>query len=114
MTWAVEARETGRYEAIVHYTCPAEDVGAEIELRLGETVWKGRIIASHDPSLKGMENDRVRRGSESYVKDFLPVSLGEGEVAAGKTTLELRATRVPGRQVADVRAVELRRIGPKR
>jgi arylsulfatase A-like enzyme len=114
MTWSVEAKAGGRFEAIIHYTCKPEDTGSEIELRLGETVWRGQVGPAHDPPLRGMENDRVRRGSESYVKDFRPMSLGVSEVASGEGTLTLKAIRVSGSQVADVRAVELRMIPPDR
>jgi hypothetical protein len=41
------------------------------------------------------------------VKDFRPLSLGVVELPVGKGTLTLRATKVSGMQVADVRAVEL-------
>jgi hypothetical protein len=41
------------------------------------------------------------------VKDFKPLSLGVVELAAGKATLALRATKVAGSRVADVRAIEL-------
>ncbi len=112
MTWNVEAKEAGLYEAIVHYTCPEADIGSAIELSLGDTVWRGTIAEPFDPPLRGMENDRVKRGSESYVKDFRPLSLGVRKVARGLFTLRLKASRVAGKRVADVRSVELRLIEP--
>jgi len=110
MTWSVEAKDPGLYEAIVHYTCPVADIGSAIELSLGDTVWRGTIAEPFDPPLRGMENDRVKRGSESYVKDFRPLSLGVRKVARGVFTLRLKASRVAGKRVADVRSVELRLI----
>jgi arylsulfatase A-like enzyme len=107
MTWAVEVHTAGKYEAIVHYTCPKAGVGSAVELSLGSAKWAGSITEAHDPPLRGREHDRVPRGSESYVKDFRPLSLGTIELPAGKGTLTLRAPKVPGKQVADVRQVEL-------
>jgi hypothetical protein len=107
MTWQVDVKAAGKYEAIVHYTCPKADVGSEVELTLGESKWAGKIAEGHDPPLRGKGQDRVPRKGESYVKDFRPLSLGVVKVAAGKGTLTLRATKVPGARVADVRAVEL-------
>jgi hypothetical protein len=107
MTWAIEVNAAGRYEAIVHYTCPKADVGSAVELSLGNAKWTGTVAEAHDPPLRGKEHDRVSRGSESFVKDFRPLSLGVIELAAGKGTLTLRATKVPGTQVADVRLIEL-------
>jgi hypothetical protein len=107
MTWEVEVHTAGRYEAIIHYTCPKADVGSAVELTLGKAKWAGTIAEAHDPPLRGKEQDRVPRGAESFVKDFRPLSLGVVELPAGKGTLTLQAAKVPGKQVADVRLVEL-------
>jgi arylsulfatase A-like enzyme len=106
MTWDVEAA-AGRYEAIVHYTCPAADVGSAVELTTGAAKWAGTVTPAHDPPARGAENDRTPRVGESLVKDFRPLSLGVADMPAGRFTLSLRATTVAGRQVAEVRAVEL-------
>lgn len=107
ITWNVEVNAAGRYEAIVHYTCAKGDVGATLELSLGAAKWTGTVSEAHDPPLRGAKEDRVPRQGESYVKDFKPLSLGVVEVPAGKGTLTLRAPKVPGAAVADVRAIEL-------
>jgi arylsulfatase A-like enzyme len=107
MTWAIDVHTAGRYEAILHYTCPKADVGSVVELSLGKAKWDGTIAEAHDPPLRGKEHDRVPRAGESYVKDFQPLSLGVVGLPAGKGTLTLRAIKVASGQVADVRAVEL-------
>jgi hypothetical protein len=107
MTWEIDVHTAGRFEAIVHYTCPKADVGSTVELSLGNVKWTGAVTESNDPPLRGKEHDRVPRAGESYVKDFRPLSLGVVELPAGKGTLTLRATKVPGAQVADVRQIEL-------
>jgi hypothetical protein len=107
MTWEIDIHTAGRYEAIIPYTCPKADVGAVIELSIGDAKWTGTITEPHAPPLRGKEHDRVPRAGESYVKDFRPLSLGVVDVPAGKGTLRLRATKIPGGSVADVRAVEL-------
>ena len=107
MTWDIEVHAAGRYEAIVHYTCPTADVGSAIELALGGARWTGTVAVENDPPLRGKEYDIVPRTAESYVKDFRPLSLGVVDLPAGKGTLTLRATKVAGTRVADVRAVEL-------
>jgi arylsulfatase A-like enzyme len=107
MTWGIEVHTAGRYEAILHYTCPKADVGSAVELSLDRAKWTGTIAEAHDPPLRGKEHDRVMRNGESYVKDFQPLSLGVVDLPAGRGTLTLRAIKVAGGQVADVRAVEL-------
>jgi hypothetical protein len=107
MTWDVEVHTAGRYEAVVHYSCRTADTGAAIELTCGNPRWEGEIDVPHDPALRGAERDRVPRGAESYVKDFRPLSLGTVTLPAGRNTLSLRATHIPGEGVADVRQIEL-------
>jgi arylsulfatase A-like enzyme len=113
MTWDVEVHRPGQYEAVVLYTCPKADVGSAIELAIGGAKWTGTVADGFDPPLRGKEHDRVPRAGESYVKDFRPLSLGVVELPAGRGTLTLRATKVAGAQVADVRAVELVRKAGK-
>jgi len=110
ITWNVEVVEAGRYEILLHYACREEDVGSRVEVRLGSSVLTARIADAHDPPLEGMEADRTPR-IESYVKDFRPLSLGVLDLDAGPGTLSLRALEIPGREVADVRALVVRRVG---
>ena len=107
MIWPVKVETAGRYEAILHYTCAAADVGSEIELRLGQAAFRGKITTAHNPPLRGLENDRVKRAGESYVKAFKPLSLGVVTLKAGELELILQATKIPGGSVADVRAIDL-------
>lgn len=110
ITWDIDVGRAGRFEAVIHYTCPADDVGSTVELSCGDATATGRVTEPHDPPLRGREHDRVDRDSESYVKDFAPLSLGSIHLAAGRATLTLRALDVPGRQVMDLRRLTLRRV----
>jgi hypothetical protein len=107
ITWDVEVATAGKYEAVVYYTCPQDSVGSTIELSLGDSRIKGAVALAHDPPLRGSENDRASRGSESLVKDFKPLRLGIVELPAGRGLLSLRALKIPGKQVMDVRSVVL-------
>ncbi len=103
MAWEIEVHTAGRYEALIHYTCPKADVGSMVELTLGNPLgparWAGTIAEAHDPPLRGKEQDRVLR---------LPPPVPRSRRAAGREGHpDLRATKVAGAQVADVRAVEL-------
>jgi arylsulfatase A-like enzyme len=108
ITWDVDVATAGRYEAIVHYTCAAKNVGAKIEVSLGEGRTAIAVTEAHDPPAYGKEHDRHDRGTESFVKDFKPLSLGELTLAKGRGTLTLKALEKPGPEVIEVRMVELR------
>lgn len=107
ISWDIEVVETGRYEAVVYYTCAKENIGSTVELRFGESGVAAKVIEAHDPPLVGAEFDRVDRGSESYVKDFRPLRLGVFRLKKGRGSLVLGAKDVPGQRVMDVRAVAL-------
>ncbi|HYE19835.1 MAG TPA: arylsulfatase [Tepidisphaeraceae bacterium] len=107
ITWDVEVATPGKYHAVVYYTCPPADVGATLELSVGPVAVRTKVTEAHDPPLRGQENDRFKRESESYVKDFKPLTIGTLELSAGRATVTLRGVDVPGKSVMDVRMVTL-------
>ncbi|MBI5688167.1 MAG: arylsulfatase [Verrucomicrobia bacterium] len=107
ITWDVEVATAGRYEAIVYYTCPKSDVGSVVELSLNGCRVEAAVSEAHDPPLRGQEHDRFPRAGESYVKDFKPMRLGVMELKQGRGELTLRALKVPGKSVMDVRMILL-------
>ena len=113
ITWDVEVATDGTYEAEVYYTCPKESIGSTIELSLGDSKVTSKVSEAHDPPLVGMKEDRAERGSESYVKDFKPMSLGTIDLKKGRAPLTLRALEIPGKEVMDVRYVVLTLMAPK-
>jgi hypothetical protein len=107
VTWDVEVATEGRYDVEVHYTCARDDVGATIEVSLGDRRVSAKVAEAHDPPEVGKADDRVPRRGESYVKDFKPLTLGTLELKRGRGLLTLRATDVPGKRAIEVRAVVL-------
>ena len=91
----------------MNYTCAATDIGSEIEMSFNGRTLTGKVTEAHDPPLRGAEHDRVSRGAESLVKDFKPLALGTVELEKGRGTLTLRAPKVAGKQVMDVRSIVL-------
>ena len=107
ITWDVEVATAGKYEAVIYYTCPAADTGSTIELSLNGNRIQAAVSEANNPPLRGAENDRVPRQSESYVKDFKPLRLGALALNNGRGLLTLRASSIPGKQVMEVRSVIL-------
>jgi arylsulfatase A-like enzyme len=107
MIWDIEVATSGKYEALIYYSCPKEDVGSTIELSFNGSRIEGRVSEAHDPPLMGAENDRVPRRGESYVKDWKPLRLGLVDLKQGRGPLTLKATNIPGKQVMDVREILL-------
>ena len=109
ITWNAEMLSSGTFDVEVYYTCPAADVGSTIELSFGEAKLRGKITEPHDPPLRGAEHDRVER-TESYVKTFKALKLGQIKLTKGTGVLTLRALKIPGSQVMDFRLLMLTRV----
>ena len=106
--WEVDVLEAGTYSAILYYTCPVPDVGSTLQLSGGGGERTATLKLSHDPPVRGHENDRVKR-QESPVKNFRPWKMGTIELKKGKSRLSLRSTEIKGKTVADVRLLLLER-----
>jgi hypothetical protein len=106
MTWDIAVHTTGEYEAVVYYTCPAADAGSTVELSFGNAKLAGQVAPAWNPPLIDNQ-DRVPRKGESYLKEFRELRLGKFRLEQGRGTLTLRALRVTGKQVADVRLITL-------
>ncbi len=106
--WNVDVINPGEYEVILKFTCGQDAVGTELEATFGDQRVSGRIEEAFDPAL--IESpDRVPR-KESYEKPFRRMSLGKISLRRGQGPLKLRALRQTGKEVIDLRAVELRRL----
>lgn len=112
ITWDIDVAQSGTYEATIYYTCPKENLGAEMVLEFQDSQLKFQATEPHDPPATGAENDRAQRGSESYVKDFRPWTIGKLDLKQGRAPLTLRATRIPGSGAIEVRYVMLTRVTP--
>ncbi len=108
MNWNIEIAQPGRYDAAIYYTCKAGDVGSAVELSFGGSKVQGKVSRPNDPPLMGEAWDRAKR-TESFVKDFQPLTLGTMTLPRGEGTLTLRALNVTGKEVAEIRYVTFRR-----
>ena len=109
ISWDVEVLADGEFEVELYYTVKEQDLGSEFELRLGESSLKATITTAHDPPLVGAERDRDPR-IESYTKDFIPMDLGKITLKKGRGNLVLKALKIPGEEVMDVRLLLFKRV----
>ncbi len=110
ITWDVEVLGSGEFEVEMYYACKQEDVGSTIELTIGDQKIEKLIQVANDVPLIGAAEDRFPR-VEGYVRDWRPMTLGTVKLVPGKTTLTLRASEIPGNEVADMRLLLFRRVG---
>jgi len=107
--WDVEVLSEGDYRVAMYYVCPEEDLGATVELSLGNETIAAIIDQPAESPLVGAEHDRVER-QEGYVRWWQPMTLGTLHVTPGRKTLRLKATKVPGSQVAEMRLLMFQKV----
>jgi len=107
-SWEMNVVRAGRYEPALLYTCPAAEVGSTIRLEVGGQAVEAAITKAHDPE-PVPSPDRVPRG-EVYEKVWAPLVLPAVELKKGRARITVRATTIPGKMVADLKAVRLRRL----
>ena len=109
ISWDVEVLEEGVFEVDVYYACPKKSVGTVLQLGFLSNSAEAVIHHWHDPPLKGKEHDRTPRG-ESYVKDFVPLSLGEMRLNKGIGTLTLGVQQADGEPAVDIRMIMFKKL----
>ncbi|MDT0607875.1 arylsulfatase [Croceitalea rosinachiae] len=108
ITWDVNVLESGTFEVFLYYTCKAEDLGTELELKFKDSKIIKKITEAHNPPLIGAEKDRFPR-MESYVKDFKAIKMGEIYLDKGIGQLNLKAITMLGSGVIDFRLLNFKR-----
>ncbi len=106
--WPVEIATTGRYQVTLMYCCGQADVGATVEVRIGDAKVAGKITKTHDPD-PIPSPDRIPR-KEVYEKVWAPLDLGAVELAKGACDLTVRALAKPGKHVMQLKDVRLKRL----
>ncbi|MBL9116236.1 MAG: arylsulfatase [Verrucomicrobiaceae bacterium] len=107
MVWLLDVHTAGRYEVMIDYTCKLADVGSTIELSFNGASLTGKVEQGWDPPLNTNQDTLPRPDGESQMKEFKSLKLGEITLPAGQGPLTLRALKVPGQSVMDVRRVTL-------
>ena len=107
MVWLLDVKTSGRYEVTIDYTCPLADAGSTIELQHGANRLSGVVEPGWDPPLYDNQDTLPRPPAESRMKEFRELKLGVMRLDAGQGPLTLRATKIPGNSVMDVRRVTL-------
>lgn len=107
-SWPVEVVTPGEYEVTVRYCCPEANVGAVLRVEIGGAVASGTVAEPHDPEPLPSP-DRFPR-PEVYEKTWKALSLGTVRLEVGRTELALKAERVVGGRMPQVKAVEVRPV----
>ena len=107
LTWEIEVNTAGLYAVELLYTCPEADAGATVELRHLDNRLQGTVQPGWDPPLYTNQDTLPRPPAESSMKEFRPLKLGTMQLDSNRGPLTLRALKIPGKRVMDLRAITL-------
>lgn len=107
ITWDVDVKRNGIYEAIIYYTCRKNDLGSKIRLRQnGGAETQVLVTQAFNPPLYDKSKERMSK-SHYFMKDFAKLSLGNLKLKAGESTLTLDAPEIPGDYAIDIISMDL-------
>jgi len=110
INWDIEVNKQGTYAVEILYACPLKDEGATIEISFNDSKLITKVVQGWDPPLITDQDVIARPAAESIMKDFKILEAGKIKLLKGKGDLVLRALEIPGKEVMQVRAVNLNLI----
>ena len=110
INWDIEVNKQGTYAVEILYACPLKDAGATIEISFNDSKLITKVVQGWDPPLITDQDVIARPVAESIMKDFKILEAGKIKLLKGKGDLVLKALEIPGKEVMQVRAVNLNLI----
>ncbi len=110
LTWDINVTQTGRYQVSVDYAVPKKDIGARIQVKVGEVQVSKNVITPFDPDLYQIQDRAPRLGV--IEKPWKKLVIGELQLTKGEFPLVLSSDHMPGNQVIEVRRVNIALIKP--
>ncbi|NBR04919.1 MAG: N-acetylgalactosamine 6-sulfate sulfatase [Planctomycetes bacterium] len=110
INWEIEVNKQGTYVVEILYACPLKDAGSTIEISFNESKLIAKVLQGWDPPLITDQDVIPRPAAESVMKDFKALEAGKVKLSKGKGDLVLRALEIPGKEVMQVRAINLHLI----
>jgi arylsulfatase A-like enzyme len=105
--WKIDVHTPGLYDVSMDYTCPETDVGSIVQLNFGENKLSGEVTTAWNPPLYTNQDTLPRPHGESHMKEFRTQHLGQMRLNQGIGSLTLKATKIPGNTVMDLRRLTL-------
>ncbi len=109
ITWDLDILEAGTYNVSLHYTADIDQVGSDLQLKIGDASLTFSMDEPHDPPLIGMDQDRVPR-IESYVKDFKEVMVGQIKLSKNQDKAVLKALNIVGPSTIEINRISFLRV----
>lgn len=105
LVWEIEVQQSGTYQIALEYTTKEENTGSLIAIRVADQEITATIDEAYDTAYLPSP-DRVKR-KEVYEKDWAQKKIGDLYLEAGRHELSLRALRISGEEVAEIKSIYL-------
>ncbi|MBI1390677.1 MAG: sulfatase-like hydrolase/transferase [bacterium] len=106
--WDVNVVREGDYSVRLYYAAPKSCIGSEFRVEAGGDSIKGVIEEAHDPDHLPSP-DRVPR-TEVYEKVWKEISVGRLHLKEGRLNLSIKALKMTGDQMMEVKGISLKRL----
>ncbi|MEO1652674.1 MAG: hypothetical protein AAFU64_03935, partial [Bacteroidota bacterium] len=106
--WNIHSDTPRRWEVILKYTCPQDQIGSDISLAIGDQEIVIPLDQAYQPE-KIPSPDRVPR-QEVYEQTWATFKIGHMILPAGSQQIRLQATNIKGQQVAEVKSLILKEV----
>ena len=111
ITWDVQFLQAGDYEVVIQYTASRRAVGIPVQCEVGRMKTGQSIKMVFDSKSIGKEHDLVTRQSESLMKEFAEMSLGQITVQAETNQVRIHLSQgLPESREDDSTGVEIRAV----
>jgi hypothetical protein len=109
ISWEIDVRKAGKYEFFMKYICDWEDIGSIVYIETANGKLEAEITEGYDYKLDE-SNELVYRHTIPFNPEWKILKFGAIELKEGRQTLSLKASKINGRLIADVRSVILKRV----
>jgi hypothetical protein len=110
MSWEIDCNEPGRYLVEMDYAVEKKNVGSQLVCRVGPYT-QAAIVTAAAKTTQLKSPDRIKRKEAYEVVNWKRLKLGEFRIAEGTHRITLRASKVLGSNVAEVRALRVLYLG---
>ena len=106
----IEVVAEGRYRVQLRYACPEDAVGSVFRLTAGNASLDIRIQEPWVSAPHGAAEQVIKSQGAYLSREWKDLDAGELELEKGAHTLELRAVKMPGVKMPDIKAVIFERL----
>lgn len=106
LTWNIDCQQPGTYTVALDYQCAPKNVGAVLNCRVGP-VEKNFTISRPFQAAQLPSPDRVPRKEAYELAAWGQLVIGTFRVPAGKTSIRLKALKIPGSTAAEIDGLRL-------